>query len=81
MIVINVVLVLLVVIPLATVIFWSRAAKMLKNNTVSKSEEGVILDRKTNHKFIKWLYQHKSKFNAIVIVLVTIIEFLALIPL
>ena len=82
MMVINIVLVLLgVTIPLATAIFWSRTAKILKNQPVVKSHESVILNGNNDHKFIKWFYSHRSKFNVFVAVIVTIIEFLALIPL
>ena len=82
MLVFNIVLVILgLAIPVGTVIFWSKAKKISYNNWYDEPYSGN--DVKGNisfNNFIAWLYQHKSKFNILVMVIVTIIEFLALIP-
>ena len=61
------------------VIFWSKVAKMLHTKLESKSHD-IILNKNTSYKLVEWTYHHKSKFNAFMIFLVSIIEFLALIP-
>jgi hypothetical protein len=77
---INIGLVILgVAIPIGTVIFWSKVAKILDTQFENKSH-GIILNGNTSYKFIEWTYQHRSKFNILMAAIVTIIEFLALIP-
>jgi hypothetical protein len=77
---INVGLVILgIVIPIGMVIFWSKVAKILDTKFENKSH-GIVLDGNTSYKFIKWIYHHKSKFHILMASIVTIIEFLALIP-
>ena len=77
---INIALVILgIVIPIGTVFFWSRLAKILDTRFENNSQ-GSILKVTTGYNFVKWLYYHRSKFNIIMAALVTIIEFLALMP-
>lgn len=77
---INIGLVILgIAIPIGMVIFWSRVAKILDTHLENKSHD-IILNWNTSYKFIEWTYHHKSKFNIFMISLVSIIEFLALIP-
>jgi len=77
---INIGLVILgVAIPIGTAIFWSKAAKILERRFENKSH-GTISNVNTDYNFVKWLYHHRSKFNILMAALVTIIEFLALIP-
>jgi hypothetical protein len=66
-------------IPIGTVIFWSKVVKMLGNRFENKSH-GTILNENIVYNIVKWLYHHRSKFNILMISIVTIIEFLALIP-
>ncbi len=78
---INIALVILgIAIPIWTVIFWSKVAKILDNRFENKSHRSTILNGNTGHKFVKWLYHHRSKFNILMVAIVTIIEFLALVP-
>jgi hypothetical protein len=78
---INIALVILgIAIPIGTVIFWSKAARILVNRFENKSYGGTILNENTVYNLVKWLYHHRSKFNIIMATIVTIIEFLALIP-
>jgi hypothetical protein len=75
---INIGLVILgIVIPFGMVVFWSRVAKTF--GTQLNKPHGVILNGNT-YKFTEWIYHHKSKFNILMISIVTIVEFLALIP-
>jgi hypothetical protein len=67
-------------IPLGTVIFWSKSAKILNRRFENKSCGATILDCNTVYNLVKWLYSHRSKFNILMAAIVTIIEFLALIP-
>ena len=67
-------------IPLGTIIFWSKLAKILDHRFENKPCGDTILDYKTVYNLAKWLYSHRSKFNILMAVIVTIIEFLALIP-
>ncbi|VVC05233.1 Uncharacterised protein [uncultured archaeon] len=77
---INIGLVILgIAIPIGMVIFWSMVAKILDNQFRNKSH-GVILNGDTSYKFIEWIHHHRSKFKILMIFIVTIIEFLALIP-
>ena len=77
---VNIALVILgIAIPIGTVIFWSKAAKILDARVENKSH-GTILNGNTGYNFVKWVHHHKSKLNVLMAVLVTIIEFLALIP-
>jgi hypothetical protein len=77
---INIGLVILgIAIPIGMIVFWSGIAKILDSQFENKSN-GVILNLNTFHKFMAWAYYHRSKFNIIMISIVTIIEFLALIP-
>jgi hypothetical protein len=81
MIIINIALVLLgIMIPLVTAIFWSKARKTLIIKFENKSCGPSVLDDNTVYNLVKWLYNHKTKFNIIVAAIVTIIEFLALLP-
>lgn len=80
MIIINVALVLLgITIPLGTAIFWSKATKILDRRSENKSCVATILDVNTAYNLVKWLHHHRSKFNILMVAIVTIIEFLALI--
>ncbi|HYL66833.1 MAG TPA: hypothetical protein VEU72_06730 [Nitrosopumilaceae archaeon] len=79
MFVINIGLVILgIVIPIGMAIFWSRVAKILHAQIENKSHD-IILNGNT-YKFTEWAYHHRSKFNIFMICIVSIIEFLALIP-
>ncbi len=80
MIIINIALVLLgITIPLGTAIFWSKATKILNGKSENKSCVATILDGDAAYNLVKWLHHHRSKFNALMVALVTIIEFLALV--
>ena len=77
---INVALVILgIMIPIGTMVFWSRIAKILDTRLENKSH-GTILHGSTSYGFFKWIYNHRSKFNVFMAAVVTIIEFLALMP-
>jgi hypothetical protein len=77
---VNIGLVILgIVIPIGIVIFWSKVAKILDTQLENKSH-GIILNVNTSYKFIERIYHHRSKFNIFMIFIVSIIEFLALIP-
>ena len=77
---VNIGLVILgMAIPIVMVFFWSKAAKTLHTHLEEKSQD-MVLNKNTSYKFIEWTYHHKSKFHIIMIFLVSIIEFLALIP-
>jgi len=65
------------IIPIVMTVFWKKVAKILHAQLENKSHD-VILNE--NYKFIEWTYHHKSKFNIFMIFLVSVIEFLALIP-
>ena len=67
-------------IPVGAVIFWSKVAKILDRRFENKSCGDTILDCNTTYNLVKWLYHHKSKFNILMAAIVTIVEFLALIP-
>ena len=74
MIIINIVLVLLgLTIPLGIAIFWSKTAKILNRRFENKSC-GTILDGNRSYILVKWLYHHRSKFNILMVAIVTIIE-------
>ena len=78
---INIALVILgIAIPICTVIFWSKAARILQNRFENKSHGGTILNENIIYNLVKWLYYHRSKFNIFMAAIVTIIEFLALVP-
>ena len=80
MLTINIALVMIgIAIPIGMVIFWSKVTKILSIRFENKSH-GTILNENTVHNLVKWLYRHRSKFNILVISIITIIEFLALIP-
>jgi len=77
---INIALVMVgIAIPIGMVIFWSKVVKILSSRFENKSH-GTILNENTAYNLVKWLYRHRSKFHILVISIVTIIEFLALIP-
>lgn len=77
---INIGLVILgITIPIGMVLFWSKAAKIIHAKIETKSQD-IILNKNTSYKMIEWTYHHRSKFHIFMIFLVTIIEFLALIP-
>ncbi len=80
MFIINIALVLLgITIPLGTAIFWSKAAKILNHRFENKSCGATILNGNPGYNLVKWLYHRRSKFNILMVAIVTIIEFLALI--
>jgi hypothetical protein len=68
-----------IAIPIGMVIFWSKVVKILGNRFENKSH-GTILNENAVYNLAKWLYRHRSKFNILIISIITIIEFLALIP-
>jgi len=68
-----------VVISLGAAIFWLKARRMLRNN-IRMSSSGTINENIHTYHIISWLYSHKSKFEVILIAIVTMIEFFALIP-
>jgi hypothetical protein len=77
---INIGLVMLgIAIPIGMIIFWSKVVRILSNRFENKSY-GTILNENAVYNLVKWLYHHRSKFNILMISIVTIIEFLALIP-
>jgi len=77
---INIALVILgIMIPIGTMVFWSKIAKLLDTRLENNSHSS-ILKVNVGYNFVRWLYHHRSKFNAIMVGLVTIIEFLALMP-
>ena len=74
---VNIELIILgIAIPIGMAIFWSKLAKML--HTQNKSHNMILGEN--NYKIIEWTYHHRSKFNIFMIFLVSIIEFLALVP-
>ncbi len=74
---INIALVIAgIAIPIGAAIFWSIAARISDHKFDNKSA-GIILKSNTTSKIVKWLYQHRSKFNVIIGSIVTIIEFFA----
>ena len=78
---INIALVILgIAIPIGTVIFWSKATRILGKRFENKSYGNTILNENTAYNLVKWLYRHRSKFNILMAAIVTIIEFFALIP-
>jgi hypothetical protein len=80
MLTINIGLVIFgIAIPIGMMIFWSKVAKILQTKFENKSHD-IILNENTSYKFIEWIYHHKSKFNILMATIVTVIEFLALIP-
>lgn len=68
-----------IAVPIGMVIFWSNVVKILGNRFENKSH-GIILNENAVYNLVKWLYRHRSKFNILIIFIVTIIEFLTLIP-
>ena len=75
----NIALVIIgLAIPIVTETGWSMAKKTLVSKSENKSHNGTVLNESIAHKLTKWLYRHKSKFNIIVAILVTMIEFFAL---
>ena len=69
-----------IIIPIGTAIFWAMAARRLNHKFDGKSD-GIVLHESVIDELIKWLYHNRSKFNAIVVAIVTIIEFFAVMPL
>ena len=67
-----------IAIPIGVAIFWSMAAR-ISNHRLTGSAE--IVSNSTSSKLVKWLYHNRSKFNVIIGVIVTIIEFFAVLPL
>lgn len=79
--VLNIALVIAgIAIPIGAAIFWSMAAKISNRKFDNKSAR-IISRGNTVNKLVKWLYQHRSKFNVIITTIVTIIEFFAVMPL
>ena len=77
---VNIGLVILgIVIPIGMVFFWSKVVKILGKRFESKSQV-TVLNENATYNLVNWLYRHRSKFNILIISIVTIIEFLALIP-
>lgn len=66
-------------IPIGTAVFWSRAAKIHSSIFENRSDDSIFIHSITG-KLLKWVFHHRSKFNVIIAVIVTIIEFLAFIP-
>jgi len=67
------------VIPISMIVFWSKVVKILGKRFENKSH-GTILNENAIYNLVNWIYHHRSKFNILMISIVTIIEFLALIP-
>ena len=77
---VNIGLVILgITIPIVMMIFWSKVANILDRRFENKSHD-MILNENTSYKFIEKIYHHRSKLHIFMIFLVSIIEFLALIP-
>ncbi|HET6457390.1 MAG TPA: hypothetical protein VFG24_00725 [Nitrosopumilaceae archaeon] len=77
---VNIGLVILgIAIPIGMVIFWSKVVKILGGRLENKSHS-TILNENAVYNLSKCLYRHRSKFNILMISIITIIEFLALIP-
>ncbi len=81
MIPINIAFVVIgIIIPIGMVIFWSRARKILDNHHENISYSGTTLKKNYAYNLILWLFHYKSSLNAIMASIVTLIEFLALLP-
>lgn len=79
MLVLNIVLVLVgIAIPIGATIFWSSVKKSMTDRFDSKKHDRVILN-KSSHNLAHWAYHHRSKFNIIITMIVTVIEFFALV--
>ena len=79
MLAINIVLVIIgMAIPIGTGIFWSMVKKRMVNKFENKSHNDIILSESITDDLAKRFYHHRSKFNIIMTIVVTIIEFFAL---
>ncbi len=77
---INIALVIAgIAIPIGAAIFWSMAAR-ISGRKFDNNSAGIVSKSDTASKLVKWLYQHRSKFNVIIGSIVTIIEFFAVMP-
>ena len=79
MLALNIVLVIVgIAIPIGTTIFWSVIKKTLSAKFDNRSHDGVVFNESI-FDLAQWMYHHRSKFNIIVTMIVTVIEFFALV--
>ena len=79
MLALNIVLVIVgIAIPVGTTIFWSMIKKTLSRKLDNRSYDGIVFNKNMSNLAL-WMYQHRSKFNIIVTMIVTVIEFFALV--
>lgn len=79
MLALNIVLVIVgIAIPIGTTIFWSVIKKTLSTKFDNRSHDGVVFNESIFN-LAQWMYHHRSKFNIIVTMIVTVIEFFALV--
>ncbi|HXU95764.1 MAG TPA: hypothetical protein VFP45_04940 [Candidatus Nitrosotalea sp.] len=79
MLALNIMLVIVgIVIPIGTTIFWSVIKKTLSTKFDNRSHDGVVFNEGI-FAVAQWMYHHRSKFNIIVTMIVTVIEFFALV--
>ena len=79
MLALNIVLVIIgIVIPIGTTIFWSVIKKTLSRKFDNRSHDRTVFDEGTSN-LAMWMYHHRSKFNIAVTMIVTVIEFFALV--
>ena len=79
MLVLNIVLVIVgITIPIGTTIFWSVIKKTLSRKFDNRSHDRIVFDESVSNLAL-WMYHHRSKFNIIVTMIVTVIEFFALV--
>ena len=79
MLALNIMLVIVgIVIPIGTTIFWSVIKKTLSTKFDNRSYDGVVFNESI-FDLAQWVYHHRSKFNIIITMIVTVIEFFALV--
>lgn len=79
MLALNIMLVIVgIVIPIGTTIFWSVIKKTLSTKFDNRSYDGVVFNESI-FDLAQWMYHHRSKFNIIITMIVTVIEFFALV--
>src|SRR5690242_20090402 len=79
MLTLNIVLVIVgIAIPIGTTIFWSVIKKTLSTKFDNRSHDGVVFNESIFN-LAQCMYNHRSKFNIIVTMIVTVIEFFALV--
>jgi len=79
MLALNIVLVIVgIAIPIGTTIFWSVIKKTLSTKFDNRSHDGVVFNESVFN-LAQWVYHHRSKFNIIVTMIVTVTEFFALV--